>query len=571
MLQLPPLDSIPSSLFLAYALCLSPVFLLLYFELSSARSAARLPKGCRKLGLFKQFSNLRDEFDYGTDGKRRTRSRKGRSDNRDHDGSSGGDYGEEEEEEEKKIRIKALLAYPIKSCAGVEFNVAEVIETGMKYDRLFTFAEFVENTTASTTCTDCTAITKEGNVEKPSGRWVTRTMRDAKFSKLALVQPEIWVPDPSSPSYHPKRPEVISNGVLVVHYPRPLPSTNNPIHRFCSRLFRILRLTPLTESFQVPLEPPPGHSYPTAPLRIWRDSPTSIDYGTHVPTSLRTFLQIPPTKRFTLFRSDAAHTRAIFRCAPRKEELGFQPNTGFADAYPLHLLSISSVRDVAERVRPTIPRLTARRFRPNIILEGSDKYAEDNWKQILFIPGCNARSVREMQPRHQQQRLQQQQKEDEEEKEKEFENENENKSKKEGGERGERKKSDEHDVVEDDKVQVQKIIRHKERGVKVYTSCRTVRCRLPNVDPDTGERNTVEPDKTLKSFRCIDGGDPKNACLGMQLVPAQKGMYLTYSPLSTPLFFLLLLVLLLLLLPPFHYDTRTLVHVQDFKLIQNMI
>lgn len=31
-----------------------------------------------------------------------------------------------------------------------------------------------------------------------------------------------------------------------------------------------------------------------------------------------------------------------------------------------------------------------------------------------------------------------------------------------------------------------------------------------------------EPDQTLRSYRNIDAGSPKNACLGMQLVPADK-------------------------------------------------
>lgn len=31
-----------------------------------------------------------------------------------------------------------------------------------------------------------------------------------------------------------------------------------------------------------------------------------------------------------------------------------------------------------------------------------------------------------------------------------------------------------------------------------------------------------EPDKTMRSYRNIDAGSPKNACLGMQLVPRDK-------------------------------------------------
>lgn len=31
-----------------------------------------------------------------------------------------------------------------------------------------------------------------------------------------------------------------------------------------------------------------------------------------------------------------------------------------------------------------------------------------------------------------------------------------------------------------------------------------------------------EPDRTLRSYRNIDSGSPNNACLGMQLVPAEN-------------------------------------------------
>ncbi len=53
-----------------------------------------------------------------------------------------------------------------------------------------------------------------------------------------------------------------------------------------------------------------------------------------------------------------------------------------------------------------------------------------------------------------------------------------------------------------------------------YLACRTARCLLPNVNPDTAVKHPAEPDRTMKSFRCIDeGAGPKLACLGMQVVP----------------------------------------------------
>lgn len=70
---------------------------------------------------------------------------------------------------------------------------------------------------------------------------------------------------------------------------------------------------------------------------------------------------------------------------------------------------------------------------------------------------------------------------------------------------------------------------------------RTVRCKLPNVNQETGgreprpppvgffadpsiatEKHIQEPDQTLRSYRKIDAGSPSNACLGMQLVAADE-------------------------------------------------
>lgn len=53
-------------------------------------------------------------------------------------------------------------------------------------------------------------------------------------------------------------------------------------------------------------------------------------------------------------------------------------------------------------------------------------------------------------------------------------------------------------------------------------SCRTTRCKLPNVDPDTGIADPNEPSTTLRKYRIIDPGS-KNPVLGMQITPLQDG------------------------------------------------
>lgn len=45
------------------------------------------------------------------------------------------------------------------------------------------------------------------------------------------------------------------------------------------------------------------------------------------------------------------------------------------------------------------------------------------------------------------------------------------------------------------------------------------RCKLPNVDPDTGIRHKAEPDYALRKYRDVDEGAPKMGCLGVQMVP----------------------------------------------------
>ncbi|GAE00177.1 MOSC domain protein [Paecilomyces variotii No. 5] len=340
-------------------------------------------------------------------------------------------------------------------CAGIELPIADVVPTGLTYDRQFCFAEFVTPKN----------VPADASEEEKTPRWEFKTMRDGRFSRLALIRPEVWVPDLAARGYHPDLEEVKSGGVLVVRYPR---TSNSQLWDRIIKLAIALHLCSPERSFRVPFMPSAEEmdNYPLLPVRLWKDSPMGFNYGHHLPTSLRSFLSpdssSPP---LALFRVSPAHSRPIFRNAPRKELLGFQPRTGFADAYPLHLLNIASVRDIAERCATAIPHLSVRRFRANIIIEGPPAYAEDSWKRILIVRDV-PKSIENGQ----------------------------------GRERGQEQKD----------------------GIEIHAACRTIRCRLPNVDPDTGVRHPSEPDKTLKSFRCIDAGDRTNACLGMQLVPSEE-------------------------------------------------
>jgi uncharacterized protein YcbX len=51
----------------------------------------------------------------------------------------------------------------------------------------------------------------------------------------------------------------------------------------------------------------------------------------------------------------------------------------FADGYPLLLIGQSSLDDLNSRLRRPVPMIA---FRPNLVIEGADAYAEDRWRHM---------------------------------------------------------------------------------------------------------------------------------------------------------------------------------------------
>ncbi|KAJ3560140.1 hypothetical protein NPX13_g9409 [Xylaria arbuscula] len=171
--------------------------------------------------------------------------------------------------------------------------------------------------------------------------------------------------------------------------------------------------------------------------------------STELPRELMLYLGV--SNKLGLFRVDPAALREVYRCAPLKDEAGYQPITGFQDAYPLHMLSLGSVQEFSKKVPKDeeLKDLDVRRFRANIILSGAPAYDEETWKKARFKPGKSG--------------------------------------------------------LYNDAV--------------FHVSCRTVRCKMPNVDAFTGHRHPREPDRSLRALRNVDEGAPLNGCLGMQLTP----------------------------------------------------
>ena len=316
-------------------LCLISAFAVLYFSHIHSQEQLPTPRGCKRVG-FRGQSNLSDEFT---------------------------------QTESSAWKVKSLWVYPVKSCRGVELDRGAVISTGMEYDRIFCFAQLKSPFPVSASTSDA---------EKSAHRWEFISQRH--FPSMALVKTELWIPDPASATYSETLPEVQSKGVIVVRFPY----QPDGLRGLMARAAAILTGQESEKTFHIPFNPTAEqikrNKYFMGAMTIWKDSPQALNMTTVLPPELRYALGV--RNPIGLFRVANDHLRDVFRCAPRKEQVGYQPVTGFADAYPLHIMNLASNQDVARRVKDSLPRLSVLRFRPNIIITGPQAYEEDSWKRI---------------------------------------------------------------------------------------------------------------------------------------------------------------------------------------------
>lgn len=124
-----------------------------------------------------------------------------------------------------------------------------------------------------------------------------------------------------------------------------------------------------------------------APLRgvtIWRDSLQVPDAGDQAAQWLSQFLG----RACRLVQVSEARARQVDTAYA---EVG--DKVAFADGFPLLLIGQASLDDLSARVGRPLPML---RFRPNLVVSGSEPYAEDSWKRIRIgelefrvVKGCS--------------------------------------------------------------------------------------------------------------------------------------------------------------------------------------
>jgi uncharacterized protein YcbX len=120
-----------------------------------------------------------------------------------------------------------------------------------------------------------------------------------------------------------------------------------------------------------PLElPVTGRAGPERMVTVWDDTVRALDQGQTAGDWFSAYLGTPAR----LVRIGAGFERAV-------DEVKYPPGAevGFADAFPLLVLSDASLAELNARLPEPVPM---NRFRPNVVLTGCAAFAEDAWKRI---------------------------------------------------------------------------------------------------------------------------------------------------------------------------------------------
>ncbi len=124
---------------------------------------------------------------------------------------------------------------------------------------------------------------------------------------------------------------------------------------------------PNVGALEVPID---NNSRATRTVSIWDDTCIAYDCGDAAADWLTHFLE---TGARLVVRGIDFHRPVDAKYATHGDQVGF------ADAFPLLLISSASLRDINDRLDRPIPM---NRFRPNLVVSGCEPYAEDRWSRI---------------------------------------------------------------------------------------------------------------------------------------------------------------------------------------------
>jgi len=120
-----------------------------------------------------------------------------------------------------------------------------------------------------------------------------------------------------------------------------------------------------------------GLGHKAKQVQVWRDSVLGLDCGDKVSAWLSDFLE----KECRLVHMPDHSERLVnmpdddLSLKHGSENLDY----GFADAFPVLIATDASLQDFNSKLNAPI---SMQRFRPNIVIAGSEPWAEDSWKQL---------------------------------------------------------------------------------------------------------------------------------------------------------------------------------------------
>lgn len=203
--------------------------------------------------------------------------------------------------------VESLWIYPVKSCCGIRLSAAMIDRAGFEFDRQFMFVQKK-------------AVKHTASRESMSDFYDCVTLRN--YPRMTLVEAALYVDEEAY------RAGKIS-GKLVVSYPQ----ISRGLSGTWERLLMLFSRRAPSKSFTVPFGPPASPAVARACqaeyVKIWGNEMQAAVY-TNLPKSLKEFLGAGDN--LALARTDQAFLRDVYRCAPRKEQLGFQPAVHFQDA-----------------------------------------------------------------------------------------------------------------------------------------------------------------------------------------------------------------------------------------------
>ncbi|OAL51680.1 hypothetical protein IQ07DRAFT_388261 [Pyrenochaeta sp. DS3sAY3a] len=267
-------------------------------------------------------------------------------------------------------RIKALFIHPVKSCAPIELERAQITKTGLMFDRICALA-----------------IEDKTRADDKSGGW--RFLSQRTRPNMSLIKTELWLPHDGSDRNDPL---VQAGGCILLSFSDPdVPSR-------ISKLEAILQTWSISATPEVLITIPlkltaaqmTEYKVESRTFDILGRNASGLDIA-NLPSiaealpKLRKFLNISKQNALTFLICTPSHyTRTDTNLAPL-ERIGTPSVQGFTDDQPINLNSISSVHAVSELLPSENRPLNAMRFRANIWIDGAAAFDEDTWKRWRIV------------------------------------------------------------------------------------------------------------------------------------------------------------------------------------------